>query len=102
MLVLLPLILIALAIVASGWMAYGTGAGLAQYSHGLQIIMLTRRLQWPLISLSLALCVVLLVLVISGRRRAWWLIGLGPVLALFAHRFMSGPQNQFAIAENPS
>ena len=30
-------------------------------------------------------------LAISGRRRAWWLIGLAPVLALFAHRFALGP-----------
>jgi len=82
-------------------MAYGISPSLAQYSHGLQIIMLTRRLQWPLVTVSVLLCLVLLVLVISGKKRAWWLIGLGPVLALFAHRFATNPQNQFSVIENP-
>src|SRR5205814_476482 len=80
---------------------YGVSPALAQYSHGLQVIMLARRLQWPLVSLSIILCLVLLVLVISGKRRAWWLIGLGPVLALFAHRFATSAQNQFSVIENP-
>src|SRR5690242_10543210 len=82
-------------------MAYGTSPALAVYPHGLQLIMLARRLQWPLIALCLILCLVLLVLVIAGKRRAWWLIGLGPVLALFAHRFASAPQHQFSVADNP-
>jgi uncharacterized protein DUF3179 len=99
--VLLPLILIVLAIASAGGMAYGVSPALARYSHGLQVIMLARRLQWPLVSLSIILCLVLLVLVISGKRRAWWLIGLAPVLALFAHRFATSPQTQFSVIENP-
>src|SRR5205823_6032585 len=42
---------------------------LAEYPHGLQLIMFTRRAQWPLVTLCLILCLVLLILVISGRRR---------------------------------
>ena len=39
---------------------------------------------------------------ISGKRRAWWLIGLAPVLALFAHRFTAGPSAAFAVYEDPT
>ena len=83
-------------------MAYGTHASWAQFSYGMDFILLSRRLQWPLVALSLILCLALLGLVISGRRRAWWLIGLGPVLALFVHRFASDPARQFACVENPA
>jgi hypothetical protein len=99
--VLLPVILIALALLAAAAMAYGIAPGMLQYPHGLELIMLARRLQWPLVTLSLLLCLTLLFLVISGKRRAWWLLGLAPVLALFGHRFATSAQNQFSIAENP-
>jgi hypothetical protein len=46
-------------------------------------------------------CVALLFLVISGKRRAWWLIGLGPVVALFVHRFATAQENYFSIADEP-
>jgi hypothetical protein len=85
--VLLPLLLIALAVGAAAIMAYGTDPSLAQHAHGLGMIMFSRRLEWPLVALSLILCIALLALVISNKRRAWWLIGLAPVLALFFHRF---------------
>jgi len=39
-------------------------------------------------------------LVISGRRRAWWLIGLGPILALFVHRFAPSAAAS-GVLENP-
>ncbi len=68
-------------------MAYGTHPDWTQFEHGLQIIMLSRRLQWPLVTAALLLSIALIALVISGKRRAWWLIGLAPVLALFVHRF---------------
>src|SRR5215204_4712925 len=82
-------------------MAYGTHPAWAQFPNGLEFILVARRLQWPMVALALILCLVLLALVISGRRRAWWLIGLGPVLALFVHRFARDPVNQFACVENP-
>ena len=56
----------------------------------MMIITLARRLQWPLIVLSMMACLGLIGLVITAKRRAWWLIGLAPVLALFAHRFATG------------
>jgi hypothetical protein len=99
---MLPLVLILLAIGSAGLMSYGTHPDWAQYAHGLSLIMLTRRLQWPLVALSLILCIALIALVIAGKRRAWWLIGLAPVLALFMHRFTKGPAAPFAIYEEPA
>lgn len=98
---MLPLVLILLAIGSAGAMAYGTHADLAQYDFGVSVIMLSRRLQWPLVALALILCITLIALVISGKRRAWWLLGLAPVLALFAHRFTAGPSAAFAVYEDP-
>src|SRR5689334_11792725 len=83
-------------------MAYGTHPDWAQFEYGLPVIMLARRLQWPLVALSLILCIALIALVIAGKRRAWWLIGLAPVLALFMHRFTKGPAVQFAVLDEPA
>ena len=99
---MLPLVVILFALIAAGIMAYGTHPDWAQFEHGLTLIMLSRRLQWPLVALSLILCIALIALVISGKRRAWWLIGLAPVLALFMHRFAAGPAVAFAVYEEPS
>ena len=85
--VLLPLLLIIGASVAAAIVTYGTDAGLARFAHGVQAIMWSRRLEWPLIILCLLLCGGLLALIISGKRRAWWLVGLGVVLALFVRGF---------------
>ena len=82
-------------------MAYGTHSDWAQFEHGLTLITLTRRLQWPLVALSLVLCIALIALVIAGKRRAWWLIGLAPVMALFVHRFTAGPAAPFAVLDEP-
>lgn len=97
-----PLLLIVLAALSAGVVAYGTNAGWAQFPHGLDLMLWSRRLEWPLVVLSLLLCLTLLSLVIAGRRRAWWLIGLGPVLALFAHRFMTDPGQIYSVVENPA
>lgn len=83
-------------------MGYGTHADLAQFEHGLTLIMLARRLQWVLVAVSLLLCIALIALVISGKRRAWWMIGLVPVLALFVHRFTAGPSAAFSVYEDPA
>ncbi|HEV2295232.1 MAG TPA: DUF3179 domain-containing (seleno)protein [Tepidisphaeraceae bacterium] len=98
---MLPLVLILLALGSAAVMAYGTHPDWAQFEHGLTLIMLARRLQWPLVAASLILCIALIALVIAGRRRAWWLIGLAPVLALFVQRFSAGPAAAFAVYEEP-
>jgi hypothetical protein len=99
--VILPVALIILAVLSASVVAYGTEPGWAQYPHGVELIMLARRLEWPLVSLSILLCIALIALVVAGKRRAWFLIGLGPVLALFAHRFASQPMGS-GIEEDPS
>ena len=83
-------------------MAYGTDASWARYQHGIDFIIAARRVHWPLAVLALVLCLVLVGLVIAGRRRAWWLIGLAPVMALFVHRFVADPANQFRVIEEPN
>ena len=82
-------------------MAYGTHPQWAQYDVGLSLIMATRRLQWPLAAVSIIFSLVTCATVISGARRAWWLIGLAPVLALFVHRFATSPLNRFGVNDEP-
>src|SRR5688572_1248919 len=83
-------------------MAYGTDPRWVEQSWGLGLIVLSRRLQWPLVAVSLLLCLGLVGLVISGKRRAWWLIALAPVLALFVHRFVTAPTNRYTILDEPA
>ena len=100
----IPLLLIVLAALSAGVVAYGTHPGWGQFENGLQFIVWSRRLQWPLVTLSLALCLLLIALVILGKRRAWWLIGLGPILALFIHHFASFAPDRagaLAVIEDP-
>lgn len=99
--VLLPLVLILVALFAAGTIAFGTHPHLMTFSNGLGMILLTRRLQWPLVALVLVMCLVLVGLVVTNRRRAWWLLALAPVLALFYYRFSTGAMNAFAVIENP-
>lgn len=84
---------------AAAIVAYGTHPLIAQHAHGLQIIMLARRLEWPLVTICLLFCIALLVLVIAGKRKAWWLIGLAPILALFAHHFMPPAASRLYVVE---
>jgi hypothetical protein len=100
--VFIPLLLLTLAVLAGAVVAYGANPVWAQYAHGLDFIIWTRRLEWPLVALSLILCLVLLGLVVSGKRRAWWLIGLGPILALFVHRFITDPAGGLGVIDNPA
>ncbi len=90
-----------LATALAAVMAYGTSPFWAQFDHGFQLIMMTRRFQWPTIAVVLLLCVALIVWVVSGKRRAWWLVGLAPVLALFAHRFATDPSATLAVLDDP-
>ena len=98
----LPIFLILVAVLCGGVVAYGTHPEWAQYGGGVDFIMAARRIQWPLVALSIVLCLALIGLVISGRRRAWWLIGLAPVLAMFLHRFASDPYGQLKVIDSPS
>jgi hypothetical protein len=90
-----------LSTASAALLAYGTDPYWAQFRHGLGLIVFTHRLQWVLATVSLLLCLAVVGLIVGGRRRVWWLIALGPVLALFVHRFVSNPMREYAIIENP-
>lgn len=96
---ILPLVLIIGSILSAAIMAYGPSPAWAQHPHGLQLIMLASRFQWPMVTLCILLSIALIALVVAGKRRAWFLIGLGPVLALFAHHFAAPPMGQ--IVDTP-
>ncbi len=96
---LLPLLLLIPALLAMGLVAYGMRPDWAAVPHGVQLILLTRRLEWVLVILSILLCLALIALVVSGRRRAWWLVGLLPIILLFLQQF--GPaQRTWAIHDD--
>jgi hypothetical protein len=99
--VALPLTLLFLATLTAAVVAYGVHPDWARWRHGLELILLTRRFQWPLLSLTIVLCVALIAWMIIRRRRPWWLLGLAPVLALLAHRFAIDPNNTFHIDDRP-
>src|SRR5689334_10069709 len=90
-----------LATASAAMLAYGTDPYWAQFRRGLGLILFTHRMQWVLATVSLLLCLVVVALIVAGRRRAWWLIALGPVLALFVHRFVASPMRQYAVVEDP-
>jgi hypothetical protein len=91
-----------LATVLAAVVAYGTHPVWAQYPHGLVVIQYARLAQWPALFLSLGAALGVVGLVAAGMRRAWWLIGLAPVLALFAHRFATDPTAGMASVEDPA
>jgi hypothetical protein len=65
------------------------------------MIVFARRLEWPMVTLSLVLCFALLFITISGKRRVWWLIGLAPVLALFVRGFSGTYHPTINLLETP-
>jgi hypothetical protein len=91
-----------LATVLAAVVAYGTHPVWAQYPRGLDVIQYSRLAQWPALFLSLAAALGVIGLVAAGTRRAWWLIGLAPVMALFAHRFATDPTAGMASVEDPA
>ena len=94
-----PLILLTAAVLAEAVNAFGADPGWAQFRHGVEFIMLSRRMQWPLVGVALLACVSVIAMVVGGRWRAWWLLGLAPVLALFAHRFSIDPGRTMRITD---
>jgi len=97
-----PLALVIPALLTAAVVAYGTHPNWAQYDGGLELIYLSRRLQWPLVALCLGLCIGLIGMVVAGKQRAWWLIALAPVLAMFVYRFSTRSLNAFQVLDNPT
>jgi hypothetical protein len=93
--------LVCLAAASAGVLAYGTDPYWGQFHKGLGLIVFTQRLQWVLATVSLLCCLAVVTLIVVGGRRVFWLIALGPVLALFAHRILSNPMRLYSIVDNP-
>lgn len=91
-----------LATLSAALLAYGTDPDWGRYRHGLNLIILTQRLSGLLATLSLLCCLAVVAMIVAGRRRIFWLIILGPVLALFAHRIISSPMRIYEILDNPA
>lgn len=94
--------LTALATLLAAVVGYGTHPFWARYPHGLDVILFSRQVQWPAMFVSTGAALAVVALVIAGKQRAWWLIGLAPLLALFAHRFATDPNAGMASVENPT
>jgi Protein of unknown function (DUF3179) len=98
----LPLILLVLAVIPAAVVAFGTDPNWAQYPHGIEFIVFARRFQGPLIALEVILCVAMIALVIAGKRRMWWLLGLAPVVVLLGHRFAVDPASAILVGGQPN
>lgn len=83
-------------------MAFGANPHWGRYQNGIEFIMICHRLRWLLVAASLLCCVGLIGMVVGGRRRAWWLVGLAPVLALFAYRFVTNASGPYGILDEPA
>jgi hypothetical protein len=96
------MLLTVLAVGGAFVLAFGTHPALAKYPQGLDWIALARRIQWPVTAGSLLACITLIALVVSGKRRAWWLLALIPVLFLFYQRFSGDPVRKMVILDAPT
>ena len=99
--IILPILLVVLALLSAAAVAWGTHPDWARYERGLDWIMTARRLQWPLATLCMLCCVILIALAISGKRRAWWLLALGPVVFLFHERFSGEAYRTMTVLDQP-
>ena len=99
---LLTFLLALLILASAAVVAFGTHPALAKYPAGMSWITTARTLQWPLTTLCLILCLMLIGLVVSGKRRVVWLFVLAPVLFLFYQRFAGDPFRRMAILDNPN
>jgi hypothetical protein len=88
---LLPIGLLLLALLAALGYAQGTQPMWGAYSHGIDIILWSRQLQWPLMATSLLLCLALAGLVLGGKKKPVWLVGLVPIMIPLCHRIAHPP-----------
>jgi hypothetical protein len=99
--IILPILLVMVALLSAAAVAWGTNPDWARYERGLDWIMTARRLQWPLATLSILCCVTLIALAIGGKRRAWWLLALAPVVFLFYQRFSGEAFHTMTVLDQP-
>ena len=98
----LPIATFLLGLVASALLAYGVDPYWGGFHHGLAFILITRRLQLPLIGLTLVSIGLTLGMVAGARWKAAWLIGLMPIGTLLVHRFVTDPIQAFHVDDEPN
>jgi hypothetical protein len=99
--IILPILLVLTAVLSAAAVSWGTHPDWARYQRGLDWIMTARRLQWPLATLCILSCITLIALAIGGKRRAWWLIALAPVVFLFYQRFSGEAYRTMTVLDHP-
>lgn len=99
---ILPFLLICFAVVATAVVTYGMRPQLGHFPHGIEYIMTVRTWEWPLIALAIVLCLGLVGMVAAGKRRAWWLIGLLPVLGMIVYGFATNPMRVYSVYDAPA
>ena len=82
--------------------AFGCDPSVADRAGGVELIRWMYRLQWLFIGSTVVCALALVALVVTGKRRGYWLIGLIPVLAMFAWRFGISPARPGAVDDQPA
>jgi hypothetical protein len=99
---LIAALLILGALVTATAVAFGCDPSIADYAGGVEVIRVMYRLQGALIGLTVLFSLSLVGLVVTSRRRGYWLIGLFPVMALFVWRFGLSPQQPGLVDDAPT
>ena len=91
-----PVVLLLVAGSSATWLAYGLDPLFAERLGGLRFILITRQIQWILLTLSVVPCLVLVARVALNRNRSIWLIGMSvcggdAVFAILAVAGEAGP-----------
>jgi len=99
---LIPALLILGALLSAAAVAFGCDPAIADHAGGVEVIRWMYRLQWVFIGTTVVCALSLVGLVITSKRRGYWLIGLLPVVALFAWRFGISPTRPGAVDDQPT
>lgn len=91
--------LLLLATVASAAVAWGCDP---RFATRVETICAMHRLQWLAIGVVVASCLSLVGLVVFGKRRAWWLVGLVPIIGMFGWRFGAQADRALWVDDQPA
>jgi hypothetical protein len=90
------------ACAAALWLAYGSDPSVALQLGGLELLTLTRRLQWVLLVAAFVPCLGLIIRVSIGRAHIVWLAGLSIVVALLFVRFSPDTKRPVRVLDTSS
>ncbi len=94
---IVPIFILLAAWLAAGAVTFGTAERWADFHHGLEVILWSRRMLWPMAALGAGASAVLIGWSIGQSRRRWWLIGLLPVIGLFGWRLLKQRETVWLI-----